>query len=140
MCSCVKLLIYSMYPVKLRKQDNQICSGTVKEVVYREKGEERCGRGATQEADQGVCSSTTERTIYGNRCRDLIGQPGGLEVSIGWEPHSRSHARTNSLSRTFYYGVTDTCVVISGVHCFSRRFHYHWLMAEEQVPHFPILV
>ena len=27
MCSCVKLLIYSMYPVKLRKQDNQICSG-----------------------------------------------------------------------------------------------------------------
>ena len=29
MCSCVKLLIYSMYLVKLRKQDNQIGSGSL---------------------------------------------------------------------------------------------------------------
>ena len=55
MCSWVKLLIYSMYPVKLRKQKNRITRkpenritryaavycGTLEGVVYRERGEER---------------------------------------------------------------------------------------------------
>ena len=45
MCSCVKLLIYSMYSVKLRMQDNQICSGllwnTRRSCSQRERGEER---------------------------------------------------------------------------------------------------
>ena len=41
-----------------------------------------------------VCSSAPDRTIYGSRCRDLIGQPEcGLEVLIGWVPHGRSHAQ-----------------------------------------------
>ena len=97
MRSCVKLLIYSMYPVKLRKQDNQICSG----LLWNTRGSclqrGRRERGATQETDQEVCSSATDRTIYGNRCRDLIGQPEWrLEVLIGWEPHGGSHARTHA--------------------------------------------
>ena len=75
-----------------------------------------------------VCSSAPDRTTYGNRCRDLIGQPEwGLEVLISWEPHGRSHARTDSLS-------TDACVLFCGVRWFSRRFHYQWLMAVAQAP------
>ena len=36
-------------------------------------------------------SSAPDRTIYGGRCRDLIGQPEcGLEVLIGWEPRARA--------------------------------------------------
>ena len=62
--------------------------------------------------DQEMCSSTTDRTIYG----------------------SRSHARTNSLSRTFCYEVTDACVLISGVRWFYRKFDYQWLIAVAQVP------
>ena len=113
MCSCVQLLIYSVYPVKFRKQDNQICSGLLRNTreicLQRERrGEDEARR---SKPTREVCSSATDRTIYGDHCRDLIGQPDwGLEVLIGWEPHGRSHACTNSFSRTFYYEVIDACV------------------------------
>ena len=41
-----------------------------------------------------MCSGAPERTKYGGRWRDLIGQlECGLEVLIDWEPHARTHAR-----------------------------------------------
>ena len=45
-----------------------------------------------------VRSRAPDRTIYGNRWHDPIGQP-----ECGLEAH------TNGLSRTFYYDVTDQC-------------------------------
>ena len=50
-----------------------------------------------------VCSSAPDRTVYGSRCRGLIGQPEcGLEVLIGWEPQARSLAKRSE--------VADACV------------------------------
>ena len=60
-----------------------------------------------------VCSSAPDRTIYGSRWRDPIGQPEcGLEVLIGWEPHARAHAQMVSPERS---EVADVCALISGV-------------------------
>ena len=143
MCSCVKLLIYSMYPIKLGKQDNQICSGLFwntrgscsqrerrgaeRACVTKDGGHESVG-GNCRERDRRdaelagearrrkptreVFSSAPDRTIYGSRWCNLTGQ---FEVLISWEPHARSHARTNSLSRTLYCEVTNACVLIRGV-------------------------
>ena len=57
-----------------------------------------------------MCSSAPDRTIYGGHCRDLTDQPDcELETLIGWEPHTRTHARTNGLSRTCYFDIADAC-------------------------------
>ena len=122
LCSCVKLLIYSIYPVKLRKQDNHICSGllwnTRRGCSQRGAGARharwwtrKCRSGSCRQRDwrddkpagearrrkptREVCSSAPDRTLYGSRCRDLIDQPECvLEVLIGWEPHTNGRSRT----------------------------------------------
>ena len=54
---------------------------------------------------------------------------------IDWLGTTWSLAHTHKQSfRPFYYEVTDACILISGVHQFSRRFHYQWLTAVVQVP------
>ena len=79
----------------------------------RERGEEQVKRdtgSATNEwprrkPTMKLCSSAPDRTICESRCRDLIGQP--IEVSTGWEPHVRSHARMTFAERS---EVVDACV------------------------------
>ena len=66
-------------------------------------GEARC-----RKPTRVVCPSAPERTKYGGRCRDLIGQPEcGLEVLIGWEPRACPLARTHFPERP---EVADACV------------------------------
>ena len=68
--------MYSLYPVKPRKQDNQICSG----LLWNTRGS--CSQ---RKKEERVKRDTTHRSTYESLCRDLIGQPEWrLEILIGW--------------------------------------------------------
>ena len=86
--------------------------GTLEEVVHRERERRGAGEVRRRKPTREVCSSAPDRTIYGSRCRDLIGQPEwGLGVLISWEPHARTLARAVFPERS---EVADA--LISGVH------------------------
>ena len=115
-----------MYPVRLGKQDNQICSVLLwntrgsysqREIRPGNAGvscRHRDGRDAEPVSEalrrkptRELRSSAPDRTIYGSRCRDLIGQPEcRLEVLNSWEPHACSLAR-NSNRRVVVSNITN---------------------------------
>ena len=79
MCPCVRLLIYSMHPVKLRKQDNQICSGLLWNTrgSCSQRGEERAC--VTQDGGHGSvgvsCRQRDGRDAEPAAKRDAGGRP-----------------------------------------------------------------
>ena len=81
-------------------------------MVHRDgRDTEPAGEARRRKPTREVCSSSSEWTQYGGRWCDLIGQlECGLEVLIGWEPHTRTHARMVFPERSITRSLMRACL------------------------------